>query len=431
MKSSVKNILARCFCMFAIAGTTAFAQSSSQQANQIAAQLGAIQLGIADIAAATPQQQANALAQGRLALSVTKSTYGKTAFVAGANAPDPQSQAFRNQLQQATVAALENPLNISISGSATLTNGKSINVRGSLDPTKTSASQIFNFTALRLPNVSPGLVIDAISSASNFGAPGSASADINKLAELAMLRALRTYRNGTQQWGSISTTAPSLPNFRTSTINGVAPSLNGLMDAAAATAANAINALAPALKSDPDVVAGMTASLVKAAAKFQKTSQTVIGGNVVRFSGSTGATATALIAQVAGNAQGDWTNVTTGNLLNAVVSGAMTAARNQVIAVAYGAAAGFAGTFVATGGSLASFDINAVAADILASFKQTTAVRSRNEANVNAAILAGLNVGLNQANWADPVNGVAGIGGIKDFTVVNGSGVPLTDTVGL
>jgi len=248
-----------------------------------------------------------------------------------------------------------------------------------------------------------------------------------------MQNSLRTYARGTRQWGPVSGTAPSLPNFTARPVNGVAPNLNGLMDAASAIAANAINALGAA-KETPDTVANMTAALVRGAVRFQKTSQTAVNGQLVRFGGTAGATATALVAQVAGDSQSDWKDGDSALLLQAVVNGAMRVARKQVVAIAYGAAAGFAGTYAATtepalrnGG----FDINQVAADILASFRTTRAVTARNEFDVNQAILAGLRAGLDETNWNDPVNGIAGIGGIRDFEIVNGQGDPLTDTVGL
>lgn len=400
--------------------------------DQIAIQLGAIQLGIADLSTATAQEQVNALAQGRLALKATQTKFDPQAFVAGATTPQPQSAEFRTQLEQATQNALANPLSLLVNGRATLANGRSVKAKGKLDPSATTASAIVNTALRRIPNASPQLVVNGIQAAAadKFGKPGTGLKDAYRLAERAMTVGLRTYAKGTRQWGPISSTAPSLPNFSDATVDGVAPSLNGLMDAASGIAANAINALGT-LKTTPDVVAGITASLVKGAARFQKTSQTTIGGQLVRYGGTTSATATGLVGQVAGTAQSDWTNATSGDLLNAIVRGAMRSSRKQVVSIAYGAAVGFAGTYTATGGSAAAFDINTAAADILGSFKATKAVRAKNEFDVNSAILAGLNVGLNSANWSDPVNGVAGLGGIKDFTVVNGGGAPLTDTVGL
>jgi hypothetical protein len=416
----------------AFGNATSFAQQATQQSDQVAIQLGSIQLGIPNIAAATSQQQANALLQGRLALAATEANFANKTFVTGAVCPLPQSADFRSQLESAVQNALDNPINEQISGTVPLADGGSAKVSAVLDPSLTKASAILKLALARIPNASPGLVINAISAAvaERFGQSGKGLADANQLAELAMTRALRTYAKGTRQWGPISVTPPSLPNFKPGAVNDVDPSRNGLMDAAAAVAANAINALGT-LKTDPDAVANLTASLVKGAAKFQRTSQTAFAGQSMRYGGSASATATGLVAQVAGVAQGDWTNATSGDLLNAIVTGAMKSAKKWVVPIAYGAAAGFAGTYVATGGSVGAFDINAIASDILASFQGNQAVKKSNQADVSAAILLGLQVGLDQANWADPVNGVAGITGIQNFTVINGGGTPLTDTVGL
>lgn len=429
MKLRIPALLLSVICFGLFGASTAQARQAD---DQIAIQLGAIQLGIADLSAATAQQQAEALAQGRLALKATQTKFDPQAFVVGATTPQPQSAEFRAQLEQAVENALADPVSLNVDGTVTLINGRKTKAKGKLDPASATASSIVNTALLRIPNVSPQLVVNGIQAAvtGKFGRPGTGLQDAYRLADRAMSIGLRTYARGTRQWGAISSTSVSLPNFSDETIGGVAPSLNGLMDAASGIAANAINALGT-LKTTPDVVAGITASLVRGAARFQKTSQTAINGNLVRYGGTTSATATGLVAQVAGTAQGDWSNATSGDLLNAIVSGAMRAAKKQVVSVAYGAAVGFAGTYVSTGGSAATFDINAAAADILASFKTTRAVRAKNEFDVNAAIVAGLNVGLNPANWSDPVNGVAGLGGIKNFTVVNGGGAPLTDTVGL
>ena len=425
----VKNILLAAISLCVFSNANSYAQQPLQQSEQVAIQLGAIQLGIANIGAASAQQKADALAQGRLALGATATTYNPSVFVKGytADNPSPQSQDFRDQLEQATLAALQSPVTVNVNSRVTLADNKSIVVRGSLAAGLTTASQIFNFTTGRIPNISPGLVAEAIKAA--LAVPrvfrGSGSADVNLVAESAMLNALRTYAFGTRQWGPISTTSPSLPNFSTLVVNGVAPSINGLMDAASAVAANAINALD---SSNPNDIAAMTASLVRGAAIYQKTSQTVVSGTVPRFGGAVAAATVGLVAQVAGEKQNDWSDEP---LLNAVVSGAMTGAKRQFVAIGYGAAAGFAGTYIATEGDVNAFNLNSVAADIFSSFQTLNLVQNKNLAQLNAAILAGLRAGLDEANWTDPVNGIAGIGGIKDFTAINGEGTPLTDTVGL
>lgn len=430
----VINICCLALLLCAFGNASALAQQATQQSDQVAIQLGALQLGIADIATATPQQQANALYQGRAALRASETNFNLNNFVLGATCPAPQSPEFRAQLETAVQNALANPVNIEVSGRVSLVSGRSVRIGARLNPSATKASAILEFALARIPNTAPGLVINSIEAAvavpQKFGTPGTGLADANRLAQLAMERALKTYVTGTRQWGPVSATPPSLPNFDRRPVNGVPPSRNGLMDAAAAVAANAINALGT-LKSDPDAVAGLTASLMSGAARFQRTSQMPASGVAMRYGGTTSASATALVAQVAGVAQGDWSTATNVDLLNAIVAGAMKTAKVHLLPIAYGVAAGFAGTYVATGGSVGSFDINAAAADILSSFRSSKAIKSSNQANVSAAILLGLQVGLDQTNWSNPANGIAGIGGIENFTVVNGGGTPLTDTVGL
>jgi hypothetical protein len=372
------------------------------------------------------------MAQGRLALAATQGKFNPQAFVVDSVVPEPQSSAFRTQLEQAVINALANPVNLAVNGTAPLKNGKNSKIKVTLASSKTTASAILSQALARIPNAGPLLVSKTIESAvaDNYGKPGTGLNDAYKAATLAMRSGLKTYVKGTRQWGVLTSTGPSLPNFTPNTANGVNPNLDGLMNAASAISANAVNALGAS--KNPDTVTNMTAALVKGAFVFQKSSQSLMNGTqLARYGGAVSAASTALVAQVAGVAENDWTNVSTGALLTAVVNGAMQAAKSQVVAVAYGAAAGFAGTFIGTGGVLADFDVNATTAAILASFQTAKGVTAKNKANVNQAILAGLNAGLNQANWNDPINGVAGVGGIKDFTVVNGTGDPLTDTIGL
>ncbi len=419
-------IVALCLAITGLAAATP--ARAAQSLDQIAIQLGAIQLGIADISTATAQQQANALVQGQLALAASQSSFNPANFVVGATTPAPQSTTFQQQLYTATEKALSDPLTVEVAGLVTVGGSvKPVKAKGSLDPAGTTASSILDETLKRLPNNGPGLVGQAVAAAvaspQVFGKPGTGLADANKAAGLAMKATLQTYAKGTQQWAGV----PPLPNFTDETVNGVPPNLNGLTDAAAAVAANSINGLGAVLKSVPGNVSAMTATLISSALSTQKSSQAIVDGDSPRYGGTVSASSTGIVAQVAGNQQSTWA----GPVLQAVVDGAISAAKKEVLAVAYGVSAGFAGTYIGTGGAVASFDKNVVAGDILASFQGTKGVTKKNQASVSAAILAGLNVGLDAANWNDPVNGVAGIGGIKDFTVVNGTGSPLTDTVGL
>ena len=119
----------------ALAVTTGFSQRTSVPfpRDQIALQLGAIQMGYATNGSPfnpTNQQQAavDALAQGRIALSVTNG-FG-TNNVQGATQPTN----YGAQLDAAVQAVLAAPATSSIRGRATLVNGRSQTVTARLSP---------------------------------------------------------------------------------------------------------------------------------------------------------------------------------------------------------------------------------------------------------------------------------------------------------
>jgi hypothetical protein len=118
----------------ALAVTTGFSHKTSVPfpRDQIALQLGAIQMGYATNGSpfnpTDPQQAANALAQGRIALSVTNG-FG-TNNVVGATQPTN----YGAQLDAAVQAVLSAPATSNIKGKATLANGKSQTVTANLSP---------------------------------------------------------------------------------------------------------------------------------------------------------------------------------------------------------------------------------------------------------------------------------------------------------
>lgn len=124
--------VAALFAAFAV--TTGFSQKTSVPfpRDQIALQLGAIQMGYVTNGSpfnpTDPQQAANALAQGRIALSATNG-FG-TNNVQGATPPTN----YGAQLDDAVQAVLAAPATNSIKGKATLANGKSQTVTAKLSP---------------------------------------------------------------------------------------------------------------------------------------------------------------------------------------------------------------------------------------------------------------------------------------------------------
>ena len=118
----------------ALAVTTGFSQKTSVPfpRDQIALQLGAIQMGYitngSPFNPTDPQQAVNALAQGRIALSVTNG-FG-TNNVVGATQPTN----YGAQLDAAVQAVLAAPATSSIRGKATLASGRSQTVTANLSP---------------------------------------------------------------------------------------------------------------------------------------------------------------------------------------------------------------------------------------------------------------------------------------------------------
>jgi sulfatase modifying factor 1 len=116
------------------------AQTSTAVNDQIAIQLGAIQMGYttpfvltASSNATVKQQACNALVQGRKAMASTAVAPGLN--VQGAvNAPAVDSVEFRDQLYQAVENVVTTPLKATVSGVATLVGGRKASARAYLNP---------------------------------------------------------------------------------------------------------------------------------------------------------------------------------------------------------------------------------------------------------------------------------------------------------
>jgi formylglycine-generating enzyme required for sulfatase activity len=120
--------------------TAALAQNPTVVNEQIALQLGAIQMGYttpfvltASSDATVKQQACNALVQGRKAMAATAAAPGVN--VQGAvNVPPVDSVEFRDQLYQAVENVVTTPLKATVSGVATLVGGKKVSARAYLMP---------------------------------------------------------------------------------------------------------------------------------------------------------------------------------------------------------------------------------------------------------------------------------------------------------
>jgi formylglycine-generating enzyme required for sulfatase activity len=120
--------------------SAALAQNPTVVNEQIALQLGAIQMGYttpfvltAGSNATVKQQACNALVQGRKAMAATAAAPGVN--VEGAvNVPVVDSVEFRDQLYQAVENVVTTPLKATVSGVATLVGGKKVSARAYLNP---------------------------------------------------------------------------------------------------------------------------------------------------------------------------------------------------------------------------------------------------------------------------------------------------------
>lgn len=301
--------------------TVAAASAQTQQNNQLALQLGAIQLGYTNNPTwyTNAQLLGNALVQGQQAL-LAKTTNLYTKYVgtnsASTNQPVAQSSDFRAELYQATLNALTSP--VTNTNKYTTTNTINVVTYNPKTPTKLTTNKITSFglnpalttptavmaiTTARVPDFGPGLISNAIavtlafttnsngvvfpvwgpqpSAASVKTATNSAQNLLNlntktattqmnnasAVAKATLTAAVKAYANGTTQWAGVpkaggpSNNVAYLPNFGTKvlgpTSNPQNPDLKGLSDAVAAIAANAINALGAPNTNSTSTTAGL------------------------------------------------------------------------------------------------------------------------------------------------------------------------------
>jgi sugar lactone lactonase YvrE len=138
----MKKLLPAILFALTFAGLSAHSQTSvafQHPRDQIALQLGAIQMGytvpfaLATRNSTNAQQAANALAMGRNALDATvaKPAVKVNGFV---SSPNVDTVEYRDQLYQAVEAVVTSPVAGSIRGSATLVGGKKQNITATLAP---------------------------------------------------------------------------------------------------------------------------------------------------------------------------------------------------------------------------------------------------------------------------------------------------------
>jgi hypothetical protein len=279
MKTPLNKIL-RIVATIALPSVAAVTSASAQTQplNQIAIQLGAIQLGYVTNGQAfnvptnatgpAATNLARALYQGQQALKATLSnSYASYVYTTNAqtgNAPVAQSSAFRAQLYTATLNALSVPQTYTSGISkvpVTSYNPKTgkittnqVTILG-ITPTKTTASAILSAATARIPDLAPGLVSNAVSAAAAFTTnsggvvlpifgPQPTTAAINSAisngtvpklnqttaakqlanadlaAKTALTATVKAYAAGTKQWAAFPKTGSTatnayLPNFST------------------------------------------------------------------------------------------------------------------------------------------------------------------------------------------------------------------------
>lgn len=489
MNTSFKKTI-RIVVALALTTTAAITTASAtQQSDQVAIQLGAIQLGITNLATATPLQQAQALTQGRQVLASTATKAQPVVAGQSFTTNQVQTSTLQDQIYAATQAALTNPVNILITPSqkVALNNGKSVTVanKTAVNPKKTTASAIILYSLPTIPNYGPSLVQTAVSSAfaggTNpvFGYTGSTTqkleaaqlTDAGKAASAALSYSLKAYKTGTKNWAGVPktgtvTNAVYLPNlgttpFPSTTVsNQQLPTPTLITKFASAIAANAINGLgeisggaAGTYGKTQANVQSLTTALVKGAVAFQKTSISQDTGQ--RTVGAIGASVLGIVSQVSGDQNETFGTADQNNLFNkavlqGVVTGAVSAGKTYAWAVAIGIAQGFTGTYLETTYSASGTPVSNATflADNAAAI--VTALQSANGGKVFTAaqlgtyattgLLSAVTAGINAMYTAfDVADGganptfqnITGSAGIKNFGLVNGIGTPVTDTVGL
>ncbi|GAB4183524.1 MAG: hypothetical protein Fur0032_24490 [Terrimicrobiaceae bacterium] len=451
------SIIAKSLLAAALGMVLLSPKAEATATDQVAIQLGAIQLGI-DLTSnsTTDLQRAQALAQGR---AVLRSTVKKAQVgVAPISASEIQTEALRSQILEATKRALSSPVTATFTQTVTLTNNKTTSVRASLDPKKVTASSIFDLATKRIPNFSPGLIVDGIEGALaqsggsfvfNYKDEGSMLKDVNKLAANAMKAGLKAYARGTVNWAGVPSSGVGngtfLPNFSSKPIqpkssSPQAPDLAGLANAAGAIAAAAAETLDNSTLSSPSVkTAAMTnlaTSLVKGAASFQRTSTTtglnaLVGGAVA----GSGFGQVVMLADTNGGSNDMWNNQTNLAIMNGIIAGGVKGSKSNAYAFAWGVASGFVAAYYESGGTtdintFKTNNINAILTQFTDNGVKTSGKFDSGSGVAPVTLETVLSEAMDAAYDAFVANDYSTIAGGLGVSLP-GTPTPVTDTVGL
>lgn len=442
MKTHFKTLFKTALAVVALGGLAVALQPTTAQAgpadDQVSLYLGSLMLNLGtDIGALSNQERAAALVTGRNAFR--SNTRREQPLAVGASFPTGgvQGAAFQALVLEATELALADPNTVAIPRTAVpMTNGRSVNVVATLDPTRIRASQITTFVIRRMPQMAPLLSQQGVAAAFStvtstpyvpvFNYRGrDASAiqlaqlkDAAKLASGNLKAGLKTYPRGT-----VNVPSTQLLDFRLGTNQALIAKFT------AGIAANAMMVI----PDDLDISGSginydrstslMANSLVKAANGLMRVSS----------NSSIPGVAVGSIYAVTGENNDLWNHPTptpeqslVTAALNGVVYGAVTGAKRFVNNIAFSVAAAFSGTFAANGGLGFDTTANRQAIYNVIAFAMRR-VNATQEAQIRTQIDEGFAAGLGGPSGIATIPGSAGVNGL---VYDNGAPLPVTDIVG-
>jgi hypothetical protein len=439
MKTLTKTIATFAAVAIVFAGVFGTPQKAQAQpsADQIAIYLGALTLGYStNISTLTPQQQAEALFNGR---GLLRSNVQKTQpLIQGQpTSVNVQSTQFQSLLLQAANLASTTPITLNISGvSVNLNNGKSALVNARMDSTRIRPSQIFDFIARRIPQFTPALTQDFVSAVFledtnnvplyNFRGQTQAQifsamlADASRIGQSAMRTGMGNYPRGTT-----NVPAAQLLDFRPNQ-----PSTQLISKFTAAISARAFMGLP---NSDDIIVdtfrydqaaASLVTGLVRGANAYTRrnpfSAPAAVAGSIYSVTGLNNTAWSYLNPTV------QQTTITAA--LNGIVFGASRAARNLAPQIGYYAAAAFAATFVANGGNQTLLVDGNITSGIANAIE--FALGSRAWLKVQTSVQTQIANGLADGRILANIPNIGGALGVNNFQYVGASPAPVTDITG-
>ena len=407
-----------------------FKASATSQSDQIAYQIGKLQLPPTNSAAAF-------LKQGQLAIATTSANQSTKIYVLGAVMPSVTSSTYQNQYFNAVTSVLTNPVTLTIPRTVvTLSNLTTTAVTGTLSTTTITPNSVLQTALVFAPYNAPGWVSNAVASSltSAWGKNTTAATQTANAASAA---------------ATALTAAAKLNTANTPT--GLT-NQNGVANAASAVTANAFNGLrayGDNLSTNnltTNNIAKIATSLVKVAIGIQNKSTQGFPN------GALGAEGLASATQLSGGYLNLADNIgNTSSLLNALVTGAgksLGKVQGNITAFTYGLSQGLVANYLYTA-NIAGGDATTAGAANYKEANTATIVNYVLKATgllSNSTYQASLTTTVNSAintmagaysnfksgtSAATAYSLIDGAKGINYFGLLNGVGTPVTDTVGL